>query len=91
MNELDRYDNKIGLALTKDEFSDIISCVDEVQQRMDVTRDKGWGSNFNAQIIERLQSLVRDLKKIKVDAVKTGESDEQEYKGLPKEHCEVCE
>ena len=77
------------MALAPSELEDIISCVDEVQQRMDVTRDKGWGSNFNAQIIKRLQVLVSDLKNINTETSNKGE--DNEYEGLPKEHCEVCE
>lgn len=83
-----KHDTKIGLALTKSELSDIITCVDEIQQRMEVSRDKGWGTQFNGQIISRLQGLLKDLKTVQEQPMETGAV---EYEGLPKEDCEICD
>jgi hypothetical protein len=82
-----KHDTKIGMALTESELEDIITCVDEVQQRMDTSRDKGWGTKFNVLIINRLKGLLNDL----ISVQDKNNSGETAYEELPKENCEVCE
>jgi len=87
MKNVDNYAGKIGLALAPSELEDIITCIDEVQQRMDTSRDKGWGTKFSVQIIGRLKKLLDELVSIKDKNNNSGVV----YEGLPKEDCEICD
>jgi DNA repair exonuclease SbcCD ATPase subunit len=90
MKRIQRQDEKIGIALTEEEFDDIHSCVEEVASRMDTSADKGWGGLFIKKQVHKLKQLAKELKSIRkqqeVNNVET-----VKYEGLPEEACKVCE
>lgn len=87
MKKLKREDEKIGIALTIEEFDDIHSCVQEVASRMELSADKGWGGLFMKKQVEKLKQLADELMSIR----KKTEVQDVEYKGLPEENCETCD
>ena len=85
------HPEKIGLALTEDEFWMIIQCTSEVYNEMEI-RENSRDSTSTKKHLKKLESLSNELKEIyceywnkKPEAV--------EYKVLPEENCEagVCD
>jgi len=87
------HPEKIGVALTEEEFDDLLACVQEVASRIDNSSSKRWGGLFMKKQVLNLNRLANDLKSIKGKYHKKGVVDESEveYEGLPEENCDNCD
>jgi hypothetical protein len=84
------HQEKIGIALTEEEFEDLHSCVQEVASRMETSADKQWGGLFIKKKVITLRKLAEELMSIR-NQQGVQNVEDVEYKGLPKENCETCE
>ena len=81
---------KIGIALTEEEFDDLHSCVQEVASRMETSADKQWGGLFIKKQVIKLRKLAEELMSIR-NQQEVHNAEDVEYEGLPEENCESCE